>query len=129
MCVFIAFRKPCSGYKLKEMTGSKIFTADNEDDSTESGSFDGCERDKPDLVQAKKLLSDAKCKELSGSDILGPPPEIPHQSSAAVARTIGMRENKDMGEPAPRSLRTSVKVSNVSCPLFLELFFFLSFFM
>lgn len=61
----------------------------------------------------RKQFSDAKCKELSGTDIFGPPPEIPPRSSAA-ARTVGIKENKDMGEPAPRTLRTSVKVSNVS---------------
>ncbi|KAL0333085.1 UNVERIFIED_CONTAM: hypothetical protein Scaly_2210000 [Sesamum calycinum] len=151
-------RKPCSGYKLKEMTGSKIFTADSKDDSTESGTFDGNSNTRtsvrivqqaangisqisfsteekispkkpttlPEVAKqreltgtlesesesrAKKQLSDAKCKELSGSDIFGPPPEIPTRSSAA-ARTMGMRENKDMGEPAPRCVRTSVKVSN-----------------
>ncbi|GLU16197.1 hypothetical protein SLE2022_326420 [Rubroshorea leprosula] len=31
-------RKPCSGYKLKEITGSGIFAVNGEDDSTESGS-------------------------------------------------------------------------------------------
>ncbi|KAI3451148.1 hypothetical protein Pfo_007813 [Paulownia fortunei] len=151
-------RKPCSGYKLKEMTGSKIFAADGEDDSTESGTSDGnfntrtsvrivqqavngisqisfsteekISPKKPTTVpevakqrelsgtlqsesesKIKKQLSDAKCKELSGTDIFGPPPEIPTRSSAA-ARTMEIKEIKDMGEPAPRSLRTSVKVSN-----------------
>ncbi|KAL6962721.1 hypothetical protein U1Q18_037680 [Sarracenia purpurea var. burkii] len=32
-------RKPCSGYKLKEMTGSCIFAADSENDSLESDSI------------------------------------------------------------------------------------------
>ncbi|KAG6585290.1 hypothetical protein SDJN03_18023, partial [Cucurbita argyrosperma subsp. sororia] len=31
-------RKPCSGYKMKEMTGSGIFVANEEDDELESGS-------------------------------------------------------------------------------------------
>ncbi|KAL0448752.1 UNVERIFIED_CONTAM: hypothetical protein Slati_1431600 [Sesamum latifolium] len=117
-------RKPCSGYKLKEITGSKYFTADSEDASTESGTFDGNSNTRtsvrivqqaangisqisfsieekispkkpttlPEVAKqrelsgtlesesesrAKKQLSDAKCKELSGSDIFGPPPEIP----------------------------------------------------
>ncbi|KAJ6412787.1 hypothetical protein OIU85_017971 [Salix viminalis] len=30
-------RKPCSGYKMKEMTGSGIFAANGEDDAAESG--------------------------------------------------------------------------------------------
>lgn len=34
-------RKPCSGYKLKEMSGSKIFAAGSEGGSTESGTTDG----------------------------------------------------------------------------------------
>lgn len=60
----------------------------------------------------KKGLSDAKCKELSGNDIFGPPPENPPRSLAA-ARSLESKE-KDMGEPAPRAVRTSVRVSNVS---------------
>ncbi|KAF3441056.1 hypothetical protein FNV43_RR19342 [Rhamnella rubrinervis] len=59
----------------------------------------------------KKQISNAKTKELSGHDIFGPPPEIVPQSKAA-ARTLESRESKDMGEPAPRNIRTSVKVSN-----------------
>lgn len=61
--------------------------------------------------RTRKQISDAKSKELSGTDIFGPPAEIPARSSA---RSMGIKENKDMGEPAPRALRTSVRVSNVS---------------
>ncbi|GER26890.1 oxidoreductase [Striga asiatica] len=151
-------RKPCSGYKLKEMTGSKIFSANGEEESTESGASDGNSTNrtsvrivqqaangisqisfsteekispkKPTTIpevakqrelsgtlqsdsdsKAKKQLSDAKCKELSGTDIFGPPAEIPPRSLAA-SRTLETKEIKDMGEPAPRSVRTSVKVSN-----------------
>lgn len=63
-------------------------------------------------TKVKKPLSNAKCKELSGNDIFGPPPENPPRSLAA-ARSLESKE-KDMGEPAPRAVRTSVKVSNVS---------------
>ncbi|KAK6150424.1 hypothetical protein DH2020_015356 [Rehmannia glutinosa] len=151
-------RKPCSGYKLKEMSGSKIFAADGEDESTESGASDGnfSNRTSVRIVQqaangisqisfsteerispkkpttlpevakqrelsgtleseseskVKKQLSNAKCKELSGTDIFGPPPEIPPRSSAAERSTV-IKEIKDMDEPAPRTLRTSVRVSN-----------------
>ncbi|KAG8383521.1 hypothetical protein BUALT_Bualt04G0022100 [Buddleja alternifolia] len=151
-------RKPCSGYKLKEMTGSKIFAAGGEDDSIISGTSDGnfnnrtsvrivqqatngisqisfsteerVSPKKPTTIpevakqrelsgtlesdsesKTKKQLSNAKCKELSGNDIFGPPPEIPPRSLAAT-RTMEIKETKDMGEPAPRSVRTSVKVSN-----------------
>ena len=31
-------RKPCSGYKMKEMTGSGIFAANGENDESEPGS-------------------------------------------------------------------------------------------
>ncbi|KAI3462065.1 hypothetical protein Pfo_018728 [Paulownia fortunei] len=151
-------RKPCSGYKLKEMTGSQIFAANGEDDTSESGTSDGNFNNRtsvrivqqaakgisqisfsteerispkkpttlPEVAKqrelsgtlesesesnAKKQLSDAKCKELSGNDIFGPPSEIPRRSLAA-ARTMEIKESKDMGEPAPRTVRTSVKVSN-----------------
>lgn len=63
--------------------------------------------------RSKKHTSDAKSKELSGNDIFGPPPEVPSRSMAA-ARTLESKANKDMEEPAPRNVRTSVKVSNVS---------------
>ncbi|KAM7513624.1 hypothetical protein LguiA_003207 [Lonicera macranthoides] len=151
-------RKPCSGYKLKEISGSKIFAVDGEDGVHESGTA----KHNPDyrtsvrIVQQavngisqisfstdedispkkpislpevakqrelsgtlesesdsknKKQLSNAKSKELSGNDIFGPPPEIPHRSSAA-ARSLESKGNKEMDEPAPRSVHTSVRVSN-----------------
>lgn len=63
--------------------------------------------------RTKKQISDAKSKELSGTDIFGPPPETPIRSSL-TPRIMEVKEIKDMGEPAPRTLRTSVRVSNVS---------------
>ncbi|KAL8167438.1 hypothetical protein V2J09_008937 [Rumex salicifolius] len=146
--------KPCSGYKMKEMTGSGIFAAEEEDDDPESGvnpqktsvrivqqaangisqiSFSTDESVTPkkptsipevakqrelsgtlvsesDLM-GKKHISDAKSKELSGNDIFGPPPENPPRS-LAVARSMGSQETKDIDQPAPRNVRTSVKVSN-----------------
>lgn len=61
----------------------------------------------------KKQISNAKYKEISGHDIFASPSEIKPRSLAAV-RSTESRESKDMGEPAPRNVRTSVKVSNVS---------------
>ena len=63
--------------------------------------------------KTKKQISNAKNKELTGHDIFGPPPEIVPRS-VATARTSESRTHRDMGEPAPRNVRTSVKVSNVS---------------
>ncbi|KAK1396083.1 hypothetical protein POM88_005946 [Heracleum sosnowskyi] len=58
-----------------------------------------------------KQSSDAKCKELSGHDIFGPPPEIPARKLTA-AHNLELKANRDMEEPAPlRNLCTSVKVS------------------
>lgn len=64
--------------------------------------------------KVKKQLSDAKTKELSGNDIFGPLEEVPPRFLAAV-RSSESKESKDMGECAPRTVRTSVRVSNVSC--------------
>lgn len=64
-------------------------------------------------LKTKKQISDAKFKEISGHDIFSPAPEIQPRSLAA-ARSLESKESKDMGEPAPRNVRTSVKVSNVS---------------
>ncbi|KAG9451561.1 hypothetical protein H6P81_011526 [Aristolochia fimbriata] len=149
-------RKPCSDYKMKEMTGSGIFAGDGENGAEESGgslansnnrtglriyqqtvsamsqiSFSADESVSPKRATSisevakqkelsgtlesesdakmKKQFSDAKCKELTGHDIFGPPPEIPPRP--LVARSLE-KESKDMGEPAPRNVRTSVKVSN-----------------
>ncbi|XP_024005274.1 uncharacterized protein LOC112082193 [Eutrema salsugineum] len=144
--------KNCSGYKLKEMTGSGIFTDEakggNEADATDpktglryyqqtlngvsqiSFSADGnVSPKKPTTLtevakqrelsgnllteadlKSKKQISSAKIEEISGHDIFGPPPEIQPRSLAAAQQEA--RGNRDMGEPAPRNLRTSVKVSN-----------------
>ncbi|KAK6790041.1 hypothetical protein RDI58_013841 [Solanum bulbocastanum] len=190
------FRRPSSGYKLKEMNGSNIFSADGKDVASESGPFNGnanirtsvrivqqgangksqisfgteekislkmpitlTEVEKQDELsgdqeskidrlslstveniseempitltevekqhelsgnqeskihsKVKKQLSEAKSKELSGSNIFGPPIAVPPRSST-VARSLQPEESKDMGEPAPRVVRTSVKVSNPS---------------
>ncbi|KAG9135269.1 hypothetical protein Leryth_015174 [Lithospermum erythrorhizon] len=147
-------RKNCSEYKLKEITGNKIFSGDDELDNTMEpgansktsvrivqqaatgvsqisfGTDDSVSPKKPTSVpevakqrelsgtlekesdgKARKQISDAKCKELSGNDIFGPPSEV-RPRKFAVARSLESRENKDMGEPAPRTIRTSVRVSN-----------------
>ncbi|KAL5215577.1 hypothetical protein ABZP36_006978 [Zizania latifolia] len=63
-------------------------------------------------AKLNKQLSEAKSKELSGSDIFGPPPEIPARPLAA--RNMELQGNLDFALPQPRSVHTSVKVSNVS---------------
>ncbi|KAH0940451.1 hypothetical protein HID58_000088 [Brassica napus] len=145
--------KNCSGYKLKEMTGSGIFTNEpkgvSESDSATglryyqqtlngvsqiSFSADGnVSPKKPTTLtevakqrelsgnllteadlKSKKQISSAKIEEISGHNIFGPPTEIQPPRSLAAAQQEARRGNRDMGEPAPRNLRTSVKVSNVS---------------
>lgn len=44
MITFVEFRKPCSVYKMKEIKGSAIFTAHDENSASETGS----EGDTPD---------------------------------------------------------------------------------
>uniref|UniRef100_A0A0D9VHF7 DUF4057 domain-containing protein n=1 Tax=Leersia perrieri TaxID=77586 RepID=A0A0D9VHF7_9ORYZ len=61
-------------------------------------------------AKMKKLNSEAKSKELSGSDIFGPPPEVPARPLAA--RNLELQGNLDFAFPQPRSIHTSVKVSN-----------------
>ena len=62
-------------------------------------------------AKINKQLSEAKTKELSGSDIFGPPPEIPARPLAA--RNMELQGNVDFSLPH-RSIHTSVKVSHVS---------------
>ena len=64
----------------------------------------------------KKQISNAKYKEISGHDIFAFPEIKPR--SLAAARSTESRESKDIGEPVPRNVRTSVKVSNVSLSFF-----------
>lgn len=61
-------------------------------------------------ARLKKQQSDAKSRELSGHDIFGPPPEIP--SRPLAQRALELKGSIDIGEPAPRNVHTSVKVSN-----------------
>ncbi|KAJ8540165.1 hypothetical protein K7X08_026554 [Anisodus acutangulus] len=151
-------RRPASGYKLKDLSGSNIFSAGGEDGASEAGpvkcntnnrtsvrivqqgangknqisfgteekisqktptfltevenqhELSGNQESEIDC-KVKKQLSDAKSKELSGSDIFGPPVEVPPRSLAA-ARSLEPIESKDVDKPAPRTVRTSVKVSN-----------------
>ncbi|XP_071724317.1 uncharacterized protein [Rutidosis leptorrhynchoides] len=138
--------KPCSGYKLKEMNGSSIFSDKGENGASASDktglrvyqqavngisqiSFSTEEKISPkkptsipevakqrelsgtlqsDSDSKTKQISNAKYKEISGNDIFGPPPEIQPRSVAA-ARSLDKKDSKDMGEPAPRTVRTSVK--------------------
>ncbi|KAK9163032.1 hypothetical protein Syun_003934 [Stephania yunnanensis] len=149
-------RKPCSDYKLKEITGSRIFGVDDENGELEFGKsnhapnkttvrvyqqalsgisqisfgdeesvspkkptslpevakqreLSGTLESESDML-LKKELSDAKCKELSGHDIFGPPPEIKPRPLAA--RALELKGSINLGEHAPRSIHTSVKVSN-----------------
>ncbi|CAL5203820.1 unnamed protein product [Lathyrus oleraceus] len=148
--------KPCSGYKMKEMSGNGIFSDNADDSASEPGSVNSNNRTSirtyqqaingvsqisfstdesvspkrptslPEVAKQRELsgtlqtdldaktqkqTSNAKTKELTGNDIFGPPPEIVPRSMAA-ARTLESKGSMDMGEPLPRNLRTSVKVSN-----------------
>lgn len=64
-------------------------------------------------MKTKKHISSAKTKELSGSDIFAPAPEILPRSPAAGCN-LESKQSKDMREPVPRKVRASVQVSNVS---------------
>ncbi|GJN02733.1 hypothetical protein PR202_ga20114 [Eleusine coracana subsp. coracana] len=97
-------RKFCSGSKMKEMTGSGIFA-----DKGENGDSEASNPANKTSVRMYQL-SEAKTKELSGSDIFGPPPEIPARPLAA--RNMELQGNVDFSLPPPRSIHTSVKVSN-----------------
>ncbi|PKA58054.1 hypothetical protein AXF42_Ash019280 [Apostasia shenzhenica] len=63
-------------------------------------------------AKAKKLLSNAKYKELSGNDIFGPPPENPPRVLAA--RNLDLKGHLDFGEPASWNINTSIAASNLA---------------
>ncbi|KAH7652750.1 DNA oxidative demethylase protein [Dioscorea alata] len=147
-------RKPCSGPKLKEMTGSGIFSTESQDGAAEYGSpgsrpcqqaagvisqisFSADENvspKKPTTLtemakqrelsgnladdsdsKMKKLLSDAKCKELTGHDIFGPPPEITPKSlnkhaSVNISTSAGFPGDATLTEE--EIIKTSKKIHN-----------------
>ncbi|RVX23830.1 hypothetical protein CK203_000363 [Vitis vinifera] len=124
---FDTFRKPCSGYKLKEMTGSGIFIDDAEDGTSESGSANPINKTGVRIYQ--QALNGMSQISFSAEESISPKkptslPEVAKQRelsgtlakilprSLAAARSLESKESKDMGEPAPRNVRTSVKVSN-----------------
>ncbi|THU66270.1 hypothetical protein C4D60_Mb05t12390 [Musa balbisiana] len=51
-------------------------------------------------AKVRKQLSEAKCRELGGNDIFGPPPEAPPRHS--TARNLELRSNIGFGSPQPR---------------------------
>ncbi|CAM8936477.1 unnamed protein product [Rhodiola kirilowii] len=156
-------RKPLTGHKLKEITGSGIFAAHEENGAAETGAEDATPNGKigmrmyqqtvtgisqisfapeehvtpkkpstiPEVAKQRELsgtlesedmklnkqISDAKKREISGHDIFGPPPEIKVRPLPARS---AFKESKDFEEPAPRHVRTPVKVGNHSGGIFGE---------
>ncbi|KAE8679788.1 hypothetical protein F3Y22_tig00111394pilonHSYRG00015 [Hibiscus syriacus] len=110
-------RKPCSGYKMKEITGSGIFGANGENEESEQGNANPTSNAKTGLrmyqqalagishisfaeERVKKQHSEAKCKDLSGHDIFAPPAEILPRPT--TVRALALKDNFDMGEPDTR---------------------------
>ena len=52
------FRKPCSGYKMKEMTGSGIFVANGEDEESEAAYATPNNRTGIRMYQVQTLVAD-----------------------------------------------------------------------
>ncbi|KAL2343054.1 hypothetical protein Fmac_004339 [Flemingia macrophylla] len=61
----------------------------------------------------QKQTSSAKTKELSGSDIFAPPPEIVPRSFA-TSQTLESKASRDMREPVPQKTLASVEVYNAA---------------
>ncbi|KAG4389511.1 hypothetical protein GLYMA_06G104200v4 [Glycine max] len=102
-------RKPCSDYKMKEITGSGIFVANGEDDALEDGSAnpnktglkgsidigerhaDGDQGDTNSAGKTAKKIYDKKFAELSGNDIFkgdAPPSSADKSLSGAKLREM-----------------------------------------
>lgn len=76
----------------------------------------GTQETTDDIHAGRAQFSNAKAKELVGSNIFGPPPpDVPMNSRSSEMR----EESKSSDQPQPRNLHTSVKISNVSFKAFL----------
>ncbi|RWW52793.1 hypothetical protein BHE74_00040766 [Ensete ventricosum] len=53
-------------------------------------------------AKVRKQLSEAKCRELGGNDIFGPPPEAPPPGHSSAARNSELRSNIGFGSRQPR---------------------------
>lgn len=111
-------RKPCSGYKLKEITGSGIFAAGGENGSVESESANSAATNKTGLrmyqqavagishisfgeeetVSPKKAISDAKQRELSGTLESDAEAKLKKQISGAKSKELS---GHDIFAPPP----------------------------
>jgi len=79
----------------------------------------GTQQTTDDIHARRGQFSNAKAKELVGSNIFGPPPPDAPKNN----RSFEMREeSKSSDQPQPRNLHTSVKISNVSFIAFICLF-------
>ncbi|XP_054792286.1 uncharacterized protein LOC129303449 isoform X2 [Prosopis cineraria] len=148
-------RKPCSEYKMKEITGSGIFAAKGDEDMLEPGSANPTpnktglrmyqqaiagishisfgeeesvspkkaatlpevakQRELSGTLESesdsrKKLLSDAKCKELSGHNIFAPPPEI--KPRPVTPRILELKGSTDGDEHKESITKTAKKIHN-----------------
>ncbi|GLT93820.1 hypothetical protein SLE2022_115940 [Rubroshorea leprosula] len=65
-------RKPCSGYKLKEITGSGIFAVNGEDDSLESGSANPTPNSKTGLRMYQQTLTGISHISFGGEESVSP---------------------------------------------------------
>ncbi|CAA6664406.1 unnamed protein product [Spirodela intermedia] len=122
----LLLRKQCSGSKWKEMTGSGIFAGENGDESTgqqvyqqAASAISQISFSAEESVSPKKpatLTEVAKQRELSGTLERESDAKLKKQISDAKSKELTARilekESKDVGAPAPRTIHTSVKVSN-----------------
>lgn len=70
-------------------------------------------RETTDDIHARRgSFSNAKAKELTGSNIFGPPPPDQPKNNRSFEMREESKTNQD--QPQPRSLHTSVRISNVS---------------
>ncbi|CAK7347128.1 unnamed protein product [Dovyalis caffra] len=112
-------RKPCSGYKMKEMTGSGIFAANGEDDTAEFGSANPTPNSKTGLRMYQQAIAGISHISFAEEESVSPKkpttlPEVAKQRELSgtlekilprptTVRALALQESIQLGEPSPRN--------------------------
>ncbi|XP_065847389.1 uncharacterized protein [Euphorbia lathyris] len=103
-------RKPCSGYKMKEMTGSGIFAAKGEDDESESGGANPTSNSKTGIRMYQQALAGISHISFGEEESVSPKKPITLPEVAKQRELSGTIETE-----AEREARLKKQLSDAKC--------------